>query len=166
MQGGLIEDSMELGIVGRNATNQIDGSLGEHSSEWTSGHAGKGPDRFAINEGEIAPGIKRQEGAGGTDFARTAPFEFKPMELSAGLLDQIDLLLVVGAPEPGIHKASAITVVLHAFNHTEVFPQGAHIVAQVQFIEVLDQRIANTQIKEIDLPALGDFLARVATEGA
>ena len=92
------------------------------------------------------------------------PGELVGVELSARFFDQVDFLLLNGAPEEAVGGKPVVFAVLHAFGDEEVLPERALVVAEGKRVQVLDDGIADAVVVEVDLPVFADLVAQVPAE--
>jgi hypothetical protein len=64
----------------------------------------------------------------------------------------------------GLNPDRDVDELLVAFQHEVVLPEAPHVISEGRGLECVQQRVANTQVEEEDLPRLGDLLAQVAAE--
>ncbi len=89
-------------------------------------------------------------GAFGTGFM-SIPFEFKGTEYAVFFFEEINLLLLLRAPEPGLSEAASIGQSLHAFSDGVVLPQDTNVRVALNLGKVPDNSIPDTEIIVIRL---------------
>ena len=109
-------------------------------------------------------GVVFEEGFRDALTAVMIPGELVRVELSARFLDQVDFLLLNGAPEEAVGGKPVVFAVLHAFGDEEVLPERALVVAEGKRVQVLDDGIADAVVVEVDLPVFADLVAQVPAE--
>ena len=92
------------------------------------------------------------------------PFHLEERELPVGLLDVVDLLLLIGAPEIAVRIASGIVVGLDALADEEILPQGSRILPEGKRREILQDGIADAVVIETELLGTLQLRAQVTTE--
>ena len=92
------------------------------------------------------------------------PFKLEGVQLSAGILHVINLLLGRGAPKVRIAEVVRVSIAFHALGKQEVFPQRPGVGPQGERGKVFEDGIANAVVVKINFPAFLDLVPGIAAE--